>query len=333
MEVYPGVHQLKIPLAHNPMGHLNAYLLEGRNGWLLVDAGWNTPDAFSALEGELRGMGLGFAQISQIVFTHLHPDHYGLAGKLKRLTPALQAMHHLDEIYIEARFVKTQGLLDLLEQIYRSHGVPEVFMPTLQNVSMAVLGNVDPAPPDIVLQGGEVITAGKFTLEVLWTPGHSLGHVCLYEREKRLLFSGDHILPTITPIIGYHPQSGDNPLRDYIRSLEGMKDLAVDLVLPGHEYVFFNLKKRVEEILDHHQARKRAILDTVREVPRTTYDIASRIPWETRGVPWEELNALERRSAVVEALAHIKLMLTEGRLEESRKNGVLFYRARKDSRG
>ncbi|MFQ5827211.1 MAG: MBL fold metallo-hydrolase, partial [Dehalococcoidia bacterium] len=222
MEVYPGVHQLKVPIPDNPLGYLNAYLVQGRDGWLLVDTGWNTEDAFASLEGQLKGLGVGFGDIAHIVVTHLHPDHYGLAGRLKELSPARLYLHRRDAAFIRTRYVDFEDLLRRMAEFLRVHGVPEDILPQLQMASMPVLPFVAYAEPDVRFEGGETLSTGLFDLEVIWSPGHSPGHICLYERQKRLLFAGDHILPLITPNVSRNVQSGDNPLADYMASLRKM---------------------------------------------------------------------------------------------------------------
>jgi len=117
-------------------------------------------------------------------------------------------------------------------------------------------------------------------LEVIWTPGHSPGHICLYEPQNQLLFAGDHILPKITPNISYHVQSGDNPLGDFLYALQKVQNLPVTKVLPAHEHVFRDLRGRIEEIRKHHDRRIEEIHRTIQEKPRVAYEIASQMTWD-----------------------------------------------------
>jgi len=134
---------------------------------------------------------------------------------------------------------------------------------------------VAPTPPDVTLNGGEEVTAGDFTFRVLWTPGHSPGHICLYEPARKVLLSGDHILPGITPNVGLHPQSGTDPLGDYLRSLKEIRKMDISLVLPGHEEPFADVGKRIGELIRHHQQRNSNIIAKIRTEPKTAYQIAT----------------------------------------------------------
>ena len=217
LEIGPGIYQLKVPIPDNPLGHLNCYLIEGKDGWLMIDTGWYTAEAFSSLETELKELGLTFTHISTMLVTHVHPDHFGLAGKIKQVSLRTQLLtHQWESALIESRYVKFSDLRDKMSVMLARHGVPPLNLSALESASMPALQFVTVTFPDHVLYGGEIISTGVYDLEVIWTPGHPPGHICLYEPRNRFLFSGDHILPCITPNVSYHVQSGDNPLGDYI---------------------------------------------------------------------------------------------------------------------
>lgn len=327
MEIVPGVHQIKLPLATSPLEHINVYLVEGSEGNLLIDTGWNTPESFSTLRDELRGSGFGFKDISHIVITHIHADHYGLAGKLTQLCGAELYLHQTEAELIDSRYVSTENSLEEMERHLHRNGVPQNELPLLTKASMWMRQFVGVALPKIRLSGGETISLGSFELEVLWTPGHSPGHICLYEPKRKLLFSGDHILPEITPFIGLHPQSTENPLGDFINSLKSLEKLKANFVFPGHGPVFSGLGQKIWEILHHHEERKAAILRVIRDELKTAYQIAERIPWmpDQGGVTFQDLNPWDKRFAVLETLAHLQLLLVEGKVEKVIENDIVFY--------
>ena len=327
-EVIPGIYQLKVPIPNNPLGYLNAYLVQGNDGWLLIDTGWNEEASFQSLKQQLEQMGVGFNDITQIVITHIHSDHYGLAGRIKKLTSAKLLIHKADTPFIQSRYVNYDDLMSRMGKIFHLHGVPDTELPTFQGASLPVLGFVEPVWPDAMLQGGEVLSTGRFNLQVIWTPGHSSGHVCLYEKDRKILFAGDHVLPVITPNISYHAESTANPLNDYINSLNDMKSLPVDLILPAHEHIYSGLKERINAILEHHEVRMQAILDTIRKEPRTAYDISGRIRWETMGVPWEKVSAFIKRAAVTETLAHLFSMEEAGMVKKIQSNSLVSWLAK-----
>jgi glyoxylase-like metal-dependent hydrolase (beta-lactamase superfamily II) len=329
-EVAAGIYQLKlpVPLLGDQLA-VNAYLIQGDRGWLLVDSGWNTNQAFSALGRQLGEVGIGFEDISRIVITHFHPDHYGLAGRVVELSGASVALHEVEKAFIDSRYVNMDSLLNETATLLRAHGVPEPDLPNLQKASVGVRQFVLPVSPETTLHGGETIRQGRFDFEVVWTPGHSPGHVCLYERAKRMLISGDHVLPNTFPNVGLHPQSGDNPLGNYLHSLAAVDALDIDLVLPAHEHVFTSLRQRVREILRHHTERKAAIVNALREGPKTAYEVSMQIPWILNGVTmsFERLPSLDKRLAVMSALAHLEPLCAEQKVERTQRNGTVFYGA------
>ena len=328
MEIVPGIHQLKMPFTLQPEQlAVNAYLIQGDKGCLLVDCGWNINQAFSAMERQLHEIGLGFENISLILITHFHPDHYGLAGRLVQVSKAKVALHQVEKDFIDSRYMNMEGLLDSTADILRANGVPEKDLPRLQKASLGVRRYVAPVSPEVALQGGEIIGQGEFQLEVLWTPGHSPGHVCLLERNKKILISGDHVLPATFPNVGLHSQSGPDPLPNYLRSLKAIEDLDVDLVLPAHEHVFSGLKPRIQEILHHHEERKKAILTALSEGPQTAYEVSLKIPWIVNGLTlsFDQLQPLDRRLAVMSAMAHLEPLYTEGTAAKTQRNGTVVY--------
>ncbi len=329
MEIVPSIHQLKlpVPVPSAQLADVNAYLIEGEKGCILVDTGWNTRQTFAALEEQLREIGVGFEDISQIIITHFHPDHYGLAGKLKELSRAKIALHQIERDFIRSRYISMDSLLAETADLLHLHGVPQEELPRLQKASLEVVKYVSPISPEITLHGGERIPLGSFNFEVVWTPGHSPGHVCLYEPKQKVLLSGDHLLPTIFPNVGLHPQSGENPLGDYLHSLQVVEQLEVDLVLPAHEHVFTGLKQRIKELYRHHEDRKAAIINVLREGAKTAYEVSFKIPWIINGVTmsFEELPALDKRLAVMSALAHLEPLCAEGQAERSSGDGTVVY--------
>ncbi|MDP6100169.1 MAG: MBL fold metallo-hydrolase [Dehalococcoidia bacterium] len=326
MEIIPGIHQIKVPIPDNPLGFLNCYVLKGKSGWLMIDTGWYTQDAFNALEAGLKGMGLNFSDIETIVVTHVHADHYGLAGRIKQVSPSTKLMtHRWEGDLIESRYIKFAELRDKMGAVLALHGVPQVDLDSLQSASMPVLEYVSVTMPDVSLYGGEVLSTGIFNLEVLWTPGHSPGHICLWESEHRILFSGDHILPEITPNISFHVQSGDSPLADFINSLNKLRNLPATQVLPAHENIFANLRERIDQIKEHHEQRKEEIRGVIRQEPQNAWFISSQITWNIPQ-PWDQFNSLDRRIAVTETIAHLEYMRWEGSVERLLQDGIIVYR-------
>jgi len=330
MEIVAGVHQIKLPFPRGIPEYTNVYLIEGSKGNILVDSGWDGSDSLWAFREGLKAERLKFQDINWIVLTHIHPDHCGLASKLKELCQAQVAVHKVEAGLIEERYKDFAGLLRKMGQELAANGVPLEAVAGLKEASLWMKDFASPGRPDIALEDGDRISNGTFDFEVLRTPGHSLGHICLYEARKRWLFSGDQVLFKTTPHVGFHPQSGDNPLGDYIKSLRMLEELQVNFVFPGHGPVFNSLKLRVEEILHHHEARKSAIMKVLDDGLKTAYEVAVEIPWkpESGGVALSDLAPWDRRLAIFETIAHLRLLDLEGRAGRIERDGVLLYLAK-----
>lgn len=322
-EVVPGIYQLKVPIPDNPLGYLLAYLIRRGDGYLLVDCGWDAPEAFDALAAQLGRLGADFSEIRAIFITHFHPDHYGLAGRVKALSGARLYLHEREAGLIRSRAQAPEAFAAELQAWLRRHGVPEAELGRLGDGTMA-RPFARPALPDAVLQGGEEVVANGRRFRVVYTPGHSPGHVCLYSAADGLLIAGDHVLPTITPNVSLHPDGAENPLGEYLESLQRVAELEVRLVLPAHEHAFTDLRRRVREIIEHHEARNREILAALRPGPLTAYEVAGRIRWNIG--PWETFSAWARRMALMETLAHLRYLESTGRVR-SVADGTVRWQA------
>ncbi len=329
IEVTPGIYRMPLPLPVPTLSHVNTYLVKGDGGHLLIDTGWNTTESFDSLKEQLAELGVSGKEISRIVVTHAHPDHYGQAGKLKSLFGATLYFHHLEKDFIDTRYVSMEELIQELGRWLERNGVPPERLAELTQASLPLLQFVTPAMPDVTLYGGEVISIGDFSFNVLPTPGHAPGHICLYEPDKKILFSGDHILPTITPHVGLHPQSSSNPLGAYLDSLNRLKELQVNLVLPGHEQPFTEFRERVEDITHHHHLRNAEILAALDSKAKTAFELSTEITWlhDVNGVGWYKLSSWDKRMAILETLAHLEAMRAKGELDKFSQEGILYYRS------
>ena len=324
-EIVEGLYQLKTPMPEgNPLGFVLPYLFVGDGDCLLVDSGWNTPESFEALRRQMDDLGLGLKAIRRLVVTHVHPDHYGLAGHVRQESGAQLIMHERDRAFIRSRYLEPEELLRIMARWLLTHGVPNGEMPDLQSSSMPMRAFVAIAEPDRLLQGGEVLEVGDFRLEVIWTPGHSPGHICFYDRRRKLLLTGDHVLPTITPNVSLHPEATGDPLGDYLASLRMLEDLDVKRVLPAHEYAFDDLRGRLREIEEHHEYRLGEMVESLSAGGTTAYEVARGVTWATGS--FDSFSPWMRRAAIGETLAHLEYLVGEGRILRSEDGDVVRFR-------
>ena len=323
-EIVPGIYQLQVPIPNNPLGYVLPYLLEGDDGYVLVDSGWNAPEAYGALMAQLHALDVPLKELRRVIFTHVHPDHYGLAGRLKGDCDAELMLGAPERGFISSRYRTPEGLLERMATWLADHGAPPAEIEALRNASMPVRGFVVPADPDTVLHGGEVLKVRGYEWEVIWTPGHSPGHMCFYDRRRRIMITGDHILPTISPNVSLHPESAGNPLHDYILSLRKIATYDADIALPAHEYDFVDLRERIRELEAHHQERMEEMLSCMNGAAKTAYEVAAYVKWVTGSfadfTPWM------KRAAIGETLAHLEHMVMEGIVERLFDEGKQRYR-------
>jgi glyoxylase-like metal-dependent hydrolase (beta-lactamase superfamily II) len=315
-QVRSGLWSIPVPIPDNPLRYVLVYALELAGGGIaLVDAGWNTDEAFDALTRGLEEAGGSLSDVAAVLVTHIHPDHYGLAGRVREASGAWIGLHPDDAVMLEARYGDTDRLVADMTHLLADSGVPDDKLPDLAFASMVVKSMVTMAPPDVLLEDGVPVSLPGWDLKTVWTPGHSPGHVCFYSEERQLLLSGDHVLPRITPNISVHTQQFPDPLGDYLASLAKVRSLDAEEVLPGHEYRFAGLADRVDAIVAHHHARLDEIEAVVDADPGVTaWEITERLRWSR---PFDDLASFMQRQANGETLAHCVLLVTAGRLRRA----------------
>ncbi len=319
------IHQLKIPIPNNPLEYNNAYLVKTGEGSLLIDTGWNSDEAFAALRSQVENAGVPLSDLKVIAITHAHPDHYGLVGRLKQGSQAEVLMHRLEGDFLASLDGGRERGLQEMERWLAMNGAPDDLSRNLERMTQASRSLFPPVPKNLrLLQGGEHLPLGDYNFEVIWTPGHAPGHICLYEPGRRIFFSGDHVLPDISPNVSMNDPNGPNPLVGYLASLKRVISLSVDIVYPGHGEPFAGLAQRAQELLDHHQDRQKAILATFNGKPQTAYQIAALIPWSV-APRWEDIPRFHRRMAVTETISHLELLAAAGVLTRSLAGGFYFY--------
>jgi glyoxylase-like metal-dependent hydrolase (beta-lactamase superfamily II) len=312
-QVRPGLWSIPVPIPNNPLRYVLVYAFDTDRGAYLIDAGWNTDDAYNTLLAGLNRAGFGIGDVQGVLVTHIHPDHYGLAGRIRKASGAWVALHPADAGLIEERYEEPTVLIEKMGALLRRDGAPAEEVESLQNASMPVRPWVTTAIPDILVEDGDKPEVPGWDLTAIWTPGHSPGHLCFWEADNRLMLSGDHILPRITPNISFHPQAGPNPLGDFLLSLDKVGAYDADEVLPAHEYRFDDLGKRVDELKVHHQHRFDEAINAIRTGHTTVWAIAGQMTWNK---PWDQIVGWTRRAAAGETLAHLRYLETLGVVRE-----------------
>ncbi|SNS94242.1 Glyoxylase, beta-lactamase superfamily II [Asanoa hainanensis] len=297
--VRPGLWSIPVPMTGSPLRYVLVYALARPDGVALVDAGWPTDDAWTALVDGLASCGYALTDVRAVLVTHWHADHHGLAGSVREASGAWIGMHALDAAAIKGRSDPRDWVANISAWVRNRGGSDADIAETVGSVEDARRFR-SLAEPDRLIEDGERPLDG---IRAVWTPGHTAGHLCFFDEGRRLLLSGDHVLPRISPNITLHPGQTADPLGDFLESLTRTGELEADEVLPAHEYRFAGLRDRVAALHTHHADRLAEVTRLVAASPgATTWELASRLTWSR---PWPQVQGMIRRSAVGETYAHL----------------------------
>ncbi len=322
-QVTAGLWSIPVPMPDNPLRYVLVYALETDGGIVIVDAGWPTDDAFDALADGCRTAGFEVADIRGVLVTHIHPDHVGLASRVREASGAWIAMHPADAALLHHRYGDTDELVAAQRELMAWSGIPEDDVQHLSEASIQLSDFISLREPDVLLEDGDAPDVPGWDLRAVWTPGHSPGHLCFHEPERKWLFSGDHVLPRITPNISAHAQQTADPLTDYYGSLRKVQQLDTDEVFPAHEYRFRGLGARVDHMIEHHEERLDEITDALRSSPgSTTWALSKGLTWSR---PWSEIPAHMRRAANGETLAHLQVLELRTRVNRRDERPVRWF--------
>ncbi|HEX6145358.1 MAG TPA: MBL fold metallo-hydrolase [Acidimicrobiia bacterium] len=314
-----GIHLIPAPLPFKSPAWVNTYAVEAGDGLLLLDCGTDWEPGREALRNGFRTLGLDETAVHTLVVSHLHLDHVGMSARLVREWGCRFVMHERAAKLVD-RYNDTPGYVDRLLRIGHTHGVPD----RLLESATADLANrpdymplIDP-PDHTVADGERIEIGGGRWLEVVHTPGHEPAHICLLDSKTGVLFSGDHILPRISPVIMWDEDLGD-PLGDYMSSLRKLLAIGIELTYPAHGTLVDQGDDRARQILLHHDRRLLDMARLVRERDSTA--------WEVMLESFRpNLTPLESRLAFLETVSHLEHLKITGRLRQEDRDGTIVFR-------
>jgi glyoxylase-like metal-dependent hydrolase (beta-lactamase superfamily II) len=322
-EVAPGVHRIPLPLPMDGLRAVNVYAIETGGGLVMIDSGWALDVAQQQLEQALGSLGYEFGDIQRFLVTHIHRDHYTLAVSLRRVYGPRIALGIGEQPSLErtmtgrldgqAREMVRWGATPLVQQWAESFGEADRRARDVYE------------EPDEWLDGTAAIELGDRTLTALPTPGHTQGHTVFIDEQAGVLFAGDHVLPHITPSIGFQPEPAKLPLGDYLDSLRLVRSYPDLRLLPAHGPVTPSTHTRVDELLAHHEERLAETLAAVRDGAGTAYETARRLGWTRRHRLFDELDLFNQTLATGETAAHLDVLVVRGELSSSVVDGVAEY--------
>lgn len=325
-EIFPGIYQITLTQKGFAPGSVNAYAVRDARGGTLIDTGWGSPESAKLMETRLVEAHIGIHDINRVILTHFHMDHLGLMGKFKEWNQATICIHRNEIELIKIRYGAGDTYWPMTDLFLKSHGVPDSeFVPPEYPLN----NPVSLTTPDILFNGNEEISIGEYTFKIINTPGHTPGHISLYEARNKFLISGDTLLPTIITNAATHIQYVPDPINQYLNSLQTLRNLDINLVLPGHDYVFSNYRARIDEIVAHYQQKRETTREAVKDSdqPFTAYDVARRLPYafRNRTLTWDQLRKLDKRFAALQAIALMEELVNSKIVTRSHQNDKFYY--------
>jgi glyoxylase-like metal-dependent hydrolase (beta-lactamase superfamily II) len=315
LEILPGqLYQITLPLPFE-LEQVNVHAIRLADGWMLIDTGFGNQRSFELLQESLKELGIEWTDVRSLLLTHLHPDHVGNAVRIGALAKPKVWMHAAEADHLNS--MVDAGKPVWFEPLHIAAGTARERLGEIEKEFIPMRQKLRRVEPDVRLQGGEIIESAMGPLEVIWTPGHSPGHVCLYSQTHRLLFSADTILEDITPNIAWLP--GEDPLGDFLTSLKRLSHYEVDRILPSHGMPFTGHRQWITATAEHHEDRCRLILRGMGEDWRTA-DELMRFVWD------REFSNFHYHFAAGEVLAHLVYLERQGRaLSRVRPGGALEW--------
>ena len=320
-EERPGLYRIEVPLPGSPLKQTNAYAVRGADRHLLIDNGFRQPEGEHALREALAALHLPLEKLD-FFLTHLHSDHCGLTAALCQ--PASRIFcSATDGEAINAAIVHDDHWRHVVHNLGK-HGFPPA---VLDEIYATHPGKVYASATAFALtpvDAGHVFCYGDYNLQAMSTPGHTPGHMVLYETKQHFLLSGDHILGSITPNIAAWDNVKDS-LGNYLHSLASMLRMPMNTIYPGHRAVITKPQQRIHQLLAHHEQRLDETLAILRHHPKMqAYDVARRMQWSLHG-QWQEYRPQQQCFAVGEAASHLDHLAVRGGVQRHEAEGTIFY--------
>ena len=320
----PDIYRLRLPLPF-ALDHVNCYLIRGDSGWTLLDTGLHTPEGWQSWLAAFAELGIEPGDVEQIVLTHVHPDHYGMAGTLRAWT-GNSAPVRMSAATAEAAAViwrsPAEDWLDETSAYLRRNGLEASFLESVLQSMRGMRAAVRPHPEQVeTFAPGDAVRLGNRRMQAIAAQGHADDQTVFYDPADRLIFCGDQVLQRITPNVGTWPTTPAGPLGRFLTDLGRLRELDVRLALPGHRQEITDFSGRIDELLAHHAKRLVTIREAIPAAGATTLEITQQV------FPVEKFNTHEVRFAVAETLAHLEHLIETGETSRDETDtGVWMFR-------
>jgi glyoxylase-like metal-dependent hydrolase (beta-lactamase superfamily II) len=323
MSLRERIHCLPLPTPFH-VGPVNVYLIEGEP-LTLLDCGVGTDDSYQALVTGLAELGYTIHDLEQVIVSHHHTDHLGMAARIIEESGAQLLAHRYTVPYLETPLTPRERDLDFFVTISREGGVPDEIIDTFA-LSMKWVEQFANAPVKVkqALSEGDTVRAGDADWHVYHTPGHAGDLICLYEPDSRMMLASDHLLLKISsnPLIEPPPEPDikQRPRRlvEYIHHMQRMAELNPAIAYPGHGAPVEDVPSLVQQRVDFHHQRAKRILHLFDEGEHNLWQLTEKL--------FAHVPKTEKFLALSEVLGHVDILEDQGHLGREYRDGILFWR-------
>ncbi|MFC1968321.1 MBL fold metallo-hydrolase [Chloroflexota bacterium] len=321
-EILPNIYCIEVPLPGSPLKSVNSYLIKAPERFLIIDTGWKREECRRALLPALRNLNVDLTR-TDFFITHMHDDHIGLVAELA--TDKSNVYFNAPEASIVSLSIEAaEERWEKINSLYESHSFPQEDFGKGKPWNPRQLYRLGRRVSFHILKEADVLDVGDYSFHCIETPGHSPGHICLYEPRQKILVSGDHILDTITPNICYWPEL-ENPLKEFLASLEKLRQLEVNAVLPAHRNIVYDLTGRISELKEHHANRLNQIMVSLDSNQKNAYQVARNMKWDIDYPSWELFPPTQKWFAMGETIAHLKYLESQYKIRRKiNKQDIMF---------
>lgn len=319
-QVLPDIYKVEIPLPNNPLKATNSYFIRGKKRNLLIDTGFNCDESRNAMVQGLNDLGARM-ETTDLFITHLHADHSGLTKYLA--TPSTTVW-----------MSENDGKVVATSQTNSHWAMFSDFLHLSGLIASGIEDNVEKHPgykyacenfdKFTTVNEGYEIKVGNYCFQCVETKGHTAGHMCLYELDKKLLISGDHILGKITPNITLW-RPGEDVLGNYLKNLDKIAALDINTVLPGHRSILTDCRGRIKELKTHHDKRMNDIMNIIGEARMNAAQVASQMEWDLSYKTWEQFPWGQKLFATGEAMSHLYHLAVTDKLAVSTVDNIVYF--------
>ena len=324
-EIAPGFWRLPMPIPGHTLGGVCAFLVRDHDGYALIDSGMDIPSCVEALEEHLALLRVPISAIHTIVATHCHPDHLGQASRLRARSSAGVWLHHLDAPLVHPMHPTGDADLPALVGWLTRYGFPPDEAEQGRQAVDTAQGETYLLEPDRLLEGGETFDVGPYRFEVVWTPGHTPGHVCLFESTRRLVLTGDHLFAKAAPNVRLMSYSPIDTMGRYVESLERVAELSAERALPAHGEPFGQVAERAGEVVRHQLERRERLRGMMTDRPQTAYQLAQVVWGPGARTTWDTFHGRLRRNAALTLAAHLEQLALDGEIARHDEDGVVAF--------